>query len=368
LTIKEVTVNLGGRSYPILIGTGLLPRLGELLRARFTAQRIMVITNDTVRGLYGNVVESSLRRTGWDTVWAEMPDGEEYKTLATVQAFYDLALAKELDRACPVVALGGGVVGDTAGFFAATYQRGVPFIQVPTTLLAQVDASVGGKVGVNHPYGKNMIGAFYQPRLVVADLDTLATLPGREIRAGLAEVIKYGVIKDAVFFAWLEENVDRLLQLERDALAEAVATSCHIKAAVVEEDEIESGLRQILNYGHTVGHALEALTNYRVYHHGEAVAIGMAVAARLAVAMGLLAHDQAVRIIALIRRAGLPSEMPRELSVDELVKAMRLDKKARGGRHTFVLPEAIGSVRIVPRVDVDMIKSVLLEGRMPDGD
>jgi len=203
-----------------------------------------------------------------------MPDGEEYKTLATVQDFYDLALAMELDRACPVIALGGGVVGDTGGFFAATYQRGVPLVQVPTTLLAQVDASVGGKVGVNHPCGKNMIGAFYQPRLVVADLDTLATLPAREIRAGLAEVIKYGVIKDAIFFAWLEENIERLLRLERDALAHAVATSCRIKAAVVEEDETEAGLRQILNYGHTVGHALEALTDYRVYHHGEAVAIG----------------------------------------------------------------------------------------------
>ncbi|MGQ9497218.1 MAG: 3-dehydroquinate synthase [Desulfotomaculales bacterium] len=365
---SEVTVNLGGRSYPILVGTGLLAQLGELLRAGFGALRVMVITNPTVRNLYGTAVENSLRRAGWDTVWAQMPDGEEHKTLATVETLYDLALDHELDRACPVVALGGGVVGDTAGFFAATYQRGVPFVQVPTTLLAQVDASVGGKVGVNHPRGKNMIGAFYQPRLVVADLDTLATLPLREIRVGLAEIIKYGVIRDAAFFAWLEENLERLLRLEREALAHAVATSCRIKAGVVEEDETEAGLRQILNYGHTVGHALEALTDYRVYHHGEAVAIGMAVAARLAVAMGLLAHDQAVRIISLIRRAGLPSEMPREFSVDELVKAMRLDKKARGGGHTFVLPEAIGSVRIVPRVDVDMIKSVLLEGRMPDGD
>jgi len=367
LILEEVTVNLGGRSYPILIGTGLLTRLGESLRARFTSHRIMVVTNHTVRCLYGDVVEGGLRRAGWDTVWAEMPDGEEYKTLATVQGFYDLALATELDRACPVIALGGGVVGDTGGFFAATYQRGVPLVQVPTTLLAQVDASVGGKVGVNHPCGKNMIGAFYQPRLVVADLDALATLPLREIRAGLAEVIKYGVIKDAIFFAWLEENIERLLRLERDALAHAVATSCRIKAAVVEEDETEAGLRQILNYGHTVGHALEALTDYRDYHHGEAVAIGMAVAARLAVELGLLAGEDAARIVSLIRRAGLPTEVPEQFSAGELVRAMRLDKKTRGGRLTLVLPEAIGRVRIVPRVDVQVIKSVLARGGVRDG-
>ncbi len=361
MTLKKVAVNLGRHSYSVWIGTELLPRLGELLRESFRAPKVLVITNPRVRGLYGNVVERGLGRAGWDTVWAEMPDGEEYKTLATVQGFYDLALTKGLDRACPVIALGGGVVGDTAGFFAATYQRGVPFIQVPTTLLAQVDASVGGKVGVNHPWGKNMIGAFYQPRLVVADLDTLATLPTREIRAGLAEVIKYGVIKEAVFFAWLEENIDRLLRLERDALAQAIATSCRLKAAVVEEDEIETGQRQILNYGHTVGHALEALTDYRVYHHGEAVAIGMVVAARLAVALGLLAGSCAVRITALLQRAGLPSRVPAQFSADELVKAMRLDKKARDGELTFVLPEAIGRVRLVPRVDAQLVKSVLAD-------
>lgn len=356
---SEVTVNLGKRSYPILVGTGLLAQLGELLRAGFGALRVMVITNPTVRNLYGTAVENSLRRAGWDTVWAEMPDGEEHKTLATVETLYDLALDRELDRACPVVALGGGVVGDTAGFFAATYQRGVPFVQVPTTLLAQVDASVGGKVGVNHPRGKNMIGAFYQPRLVVADLDTLATLPLREIRAGLAEVIKYGVIRDAAFFAWLEENVERLLRLEREALAHAVATSCRIKAAVVEEDETEAGLRQILNYGHTVGHALEALTDYRVYHHGEAVAIGMAVAARLAVELGLLAGEDAARIVSLIRRAGLPTEVPERFSPGELIRAMRLDKKTRGGRLTLVLPEAIGRVRIASGIPEATVRRAL---------
>lgn len=356
---EEVRVDLGERSYPILVGTNLLCELGHLLSLSFSPGKTMLVTNPTVRELYGATVEAALRRAGWEPVLTEMPDGEEYKTLATVQTLYDLALANELDRACPVVALGGGVVGDTAGFFAATYKRGVPFIQVPTTLLAQVDSSVGGKVGVNHPRGKNMIGAFYQPRLVVADLDTLATLPAREIRAGLAEVIKYGVIRDAGFLGWLEANVGRLLSLDRDALAHAVATSCRIKAAVVEADETEQGLRAVLNFGHTVGHAIEALTDYSVYRHGEAVAIGMAVAARVACELGIFPKKEVERLETLIRRAGLSTTVPPNLPPDALLAAMRLDKKVYAGRLTLVLPVAMGRVEIVRDVPEAAIARVL---------
>jgi len=344
--IRRVEVNLGNRSYPILIGENLLAALGTEVRARIHGERVLVISNPTVRGLYGKRAEESLAGAGLTVVWGEMPDGEEYKTLETVSRLYDLAVEAELDRGCAVVGLGGGVVGDTAGFVAATYMRGVPFVQVPTTLLAQVDSSVGGKVGVNHPKGKNMIGAFYQPRLVLADIGTLASLPSGEIRAGLAEVIKYGVIWDAPFFNWLEENVERLLELDPDAITYAVAQACGIKADVVAADETEQGRRQILNYGHTFGHAVEALTGYRRFRHGEAVAIGMATAARMAERMGILGSGDRQRIEALIVRTGLPVEMPRDFTAEQYLEAMAHDKKARSGVLTFVLPSAIGKVQL----------------------
>ncbi len=344
--IRRVEVGLGDRSYPILIGEGLLGSLGMEVRARVPGERVMVVSNPTVRTLYGKRAEESLAGAGLDVTWGEMPDGEAYKTLETVSRLYDLAIEAELDRGCAVVGLGGGVVGDTAGFVAATYMRGIPFVQVPTTLLSQVDSSVGGKVGVNHPKGKNMIGAFYQPRLVLADTVTLASLPPREIRAGLAEVIKYGVIWDASFFNWLEENIEGLLELDAEAITYAVARACGIKAEVVAADETEQGRRQILNYGHTFGHAVESLTAYRRFRHGEAVAIGMAAAARMAEGMGLLASGDRRRIEGLIVRAGLPVKLPRDFTAEQYLEAMAHDKKARSGVLTFVLPSAIGEVQL----------------------
>lgn len=357
--MEQVYIDLGPRSYYIYIGSGLLSRLGAYLQNIEVTRKALLVTNPVVGSLYGAAAAASLAGAGFQVVRAEIPDGEEYKNLDKAAELYDLAYAHGLDRRSPVVALGGGVIGDLAGFVAATYLRGVPFVQVPTTLLAQVDASVGGKVAVNHPRGKNIIGAFYQPRLVLADLDTLKTLHPREIRAGLAEVIKYGVIADRDFFGWLEENLERLLTLEPGPLARAVAASCRIKARVVQEDETEQGRRAILNFGHTVGHAIEALTGYTLYRHGEAVAVGMAVAVRLAVALGMLPEGEAARVVSLIRRAGLPLAIPAELTPDALLGSMRRDKKVLAGRLTFVVPVAIGQVEVVRDVGETVVRQVL---------
>ncbi|NPV72443.1 MAG: 3-dehydroquinate synthase [Pelotomaculum sp.] len=340
--METVNVNLGKRSYPIYAGPGILQDLGELLGGLPVGRKVLLISNPTVFSLYGEKAAESLVRAGFTVAVAEIGDGEEHKTLATAGRLYDRAFEAGLDRRSSIVALGGGVVGDVAGFVAATYMRGISFVQVPTTLLAQVDSSVGGKVAVNHPRGKNIIGAFYQPRLVLADVDTLKTLPVRQMRSGLAEVIKYGVIWSREFFAWLEQNIEALLNGEAGALAYAVRESCRIKAQVVEQDETEQGLRAVLNYGHTVGHAVEALTDYRVYTHGEAVGIGMAVEARLAVALGMLKRSEGGRIIRLIRQAGLPEGLPEGLPPEKTVEKFYHDKKAVEGQLTFVLPERIG--------------------------
>jgi 3-dehydroquinate synthase len=363
--MKEIGIDLGNRSYQIMIGNGLLEQLGKHLKVFELTPRVLLVTNPVVGSLYGAVAETAFKNAGFEVIRAEIPDGEEYKSLATAEKLYDLAYTRELDRRSPVVALGGGVVGDLAGFVAATYLRGVPFIQLPTTLLAQVDSSVGGKVAVNHPRGKNIIGAFYQPRLVLADLDVLKTLDPREVRAGLAEVIKYGVIADQAFFAWLEENMERLLALEAEPMAHAVAVSCRIKAQVVQEDETEQGRRAILNFGHTLGHALEALTGYTAYRHGEAVAVGMAAAARLAVALGMFPEGNAARVINLIRRAGLPVEIPPQLSSSDLLASMRRDKKVLAGRLTFVLPVDIGRVEIFRDVPEEVVGRVAEELQGP---
>ncbi|MCL6448055.1 MAG: 3-dehydroquinate synthase [Armatimonadetes bacterium] len=362
-----VFVNLAERSYPIYIGSGLLATAGRHLASLSPGGRALLVTNPKVRSLYGEKVEKSLREAGFQAVTAEVPDGEEAKSLAVAEKLYDLAYAGGLDRQSPVIALGGGVVGDLAGFVAATYMRGVPFTQLPTTLLAQVDSSVGGKVAVNHPRGKNIIGAFYQPKLVLADPDALSTLEPRELKAGLAEVIKYGAIADAGFFAWLEANLEKILAPEPEALAHAVAASCRIKAQVVEEDETEQGRRAILNFGHTVGHALEAFTGYAAYRHGEAVAVGMAVEARIAVAMGVFPKEEAVRLEALLRRAGLPVAFPaalrRDLTAgrrDEFLALLQRDKKARGGKYTFALPVKMGRAEVFRDVPEEIINSNLL--------
>ncbi len=357
-----VRVDLGSRSYNIYIGSGILEGLGSRVREITSGGKALLVSNRRVFDLYGEIVSETLAAGGFEVVPCEMGDGEENKDLATLEKLWDAAFNNNMDRRCPVVALGGGVVGDTAGLAAATYLRGVPFVQVPTTLLAQVDSSVGGKVAVNRPGGKNIIGAFYQPGLVVADIATLRTLPLREIKSGLAELIKYGVISDAGFFQWLEENIAKLLALDEEALAHAAAVACRIKARVVEADETEQGLRAILNYGHTVGHVVEALCGYGVYSHGEAVAAGMAAAARLAQATGLLQAGQACRVVALIRRAGLPVSLPPNLDSGNIIAAMRQDKKAHAGKLTLVLPVEIGWVKVFNDISEAAVAEALFSG------
>lgn len=359
--MTDVTVELGPRSYPIYVAPGALEQLGKIARRHLTGEKLLVVTNPTVSNLYGEAVRKQLSAAGFEVQCTEIPDGEEYKTLDTVARLYDEAIDGKIERGDAVVALGGGVVGDIAGFLAASYMRGIPFVQIPTTLLAQVDSSVGGKVGVNHPRGKNLIGAFYQPKFVLADVETLTTLPAREVRAGLAEVIKYGVIWDERFFCWLVDSMNHLLALDPGALEQAVATSCRIKAAVVSADEHEKGLRAILNFGHTLGHALEAATRYERFVHGEAVAIGMVFAARLARRLGYFKPAGVERIAALVRRAGLPDAIPPDLAPEALLEAMHRDKKVAGGRLTFILPEAIGRVQIIRRIPAEEVMAVLAE-------
>ena len=343
----ELKADLGERAYPILIGWDLLGQPG-LLRPQIGRQAL-VVTNKTVAPLFLPRLRASLGDVEADVL--ELEDGEQHKTLDAYAQVIDFLMHKRHNRTTTLIALGGGVVGDIAGFAAATFQRGVAFIQVPTTLLAQVDSSVGGKTGVNHAQGKNMIGAFHQPRCVLADISTLRTLPDREYRAGLAEVVKYGVIWRQEFFAWLEAESDALLRRAPDALAEAVRQSCEIKAEVVRQDEREQGLRAILNYGHTFAHALETLTGYNQLLHGEAVAIGMAAAADCARRHELLGAAPVQRINALLRALGLPTRMPAGLDAEAVLKVMGMDKKVVDGRLRLVLPERIGAVRVTDRID-----------------
>ncbi|MGD0622659.1 MAG: 3-dehydroquinate synthase [Thermacetogeniaceae bacterium] len=355
--MERLTVDLGERSYQILIGFAELDQLGANLRALNLANRICLVTNTTVGKLYGGRVKSVLADSGYTVSYYEAPDGEGYKTLQSAAAIYDHMVDAGMERGSAVVALGGGVAGDLAGFVAATYMRGVTLIQVPTTLLAQVDSSVGGKVAVNHPRGKNLIGCFYQPRLVFADLQTLRTLPEREIKAGMAEVIKYGVIWDAKFFAFLEQHLERLLGLAPEVLMEAVRRSCAIKAEIVSRDEYEQGLRGILNFGHTIGHALESLTGYKVYRHGEAVAAGMVAAATVAAHRGMLEAADRERLVSLLRRTGLPVSIP--YPDRDILELLPHDKKVRLGKPRFVLPLQIGKVEICDGIENGEILSAL---------
>jgi len=343
--MDSIKVNLGERSYPIYIGSGTLKEFGKTYKSLFKRKRVVVVTNPKVGSLYYKVVKDSLHKEGYEVNRIDVPDGEEYKTLSWASKLFDKLIALKADRQTPIIALGGGVIGDLTGFVSATYLRGVPFIQVPTTLLAQVDSSVGGKTGVNHRKGKNMIGAFYQPGFVFIDVDTLKTLDKRELRAGLAEVVKYGIISDQRLFKYLEEHIADILTLDRKALLHVVKRSCEIKASVVETDERESGLRAILNFGHTFGHAVEALTKYKEYKHGEAVAIGMNYAAGLSEMIGYCSKSAVKRISDLIERIGLPIEAP-DFSKKAYWKAMEIDKKVVGGELRFVLVEKIGAVRM----------------------
>jgi len=355
-----VKVNLGDRSYDIEIGTS-LGQAGEQLRGLDLGKKIALVTNPTVKKLYGQRVVDALKAAGFLVMSIEIPDGEQHKTLDWANSIYTALLINGFDRKSALVALGGGVIGDLTGFGAATYMRGIPFIQIPTTLLAMVDSSVGGKTGVNHPMGKNMIGAFYQPMKVLMDLSVLKTLPKEELLAGLAEVIKYGVIADEALFAYLDKNRESILALDPDALTHIIRRSCEIKADVVSKDERESGLRAILNFGHTVGHAVENAENYTM-RHGYAVAIGMVYASRLAYRTGLCDASVPERVERLIKAYGLPvnlAALSRKPSVTELMDTMQIDKKAEGGKVKFILPKKIGEVVITKEWEEGALREVL---------
>ncbi|MDT8901797.1 3-dehydroquinate synthase [Anaeroselena agilis] len=356
--MAEVNVNLPGGGYAIYIEPGGLDLLGERISRLNLGDRALVVTDAVVADLYGERALAALRRAGVRAGLAVIPPGEESKSLAAAEGLYTQAIEGGLDRRSPIIAVGGGVVGDLAGFVAATYLRGVPFIQVPTTLLAQVDSSVGGKVAVNHPAGKNLIGAFYQPRLVVADVAVLATLPARELASGLAEVVKYGVIADAAFFAWLGANSEAILARDAGVLGEIVRRSCEIKAAVVEQDEKESHLRMILNFGHTIGHAVEAATGFARYTHGEGVAIGMYGAALLASLLGRCGRETVENVAALLGRFGLPTAA-RGCRAEDLTAYLARDKKSIGGVVNWVLPDGIGRVTICGDVPDEAVRQVL---------
>lgn len=345
-------VSLGERSYPIHIGTGLLDQV-ELFRPHVRGQHAVIVTNETVGPLYSARVQATLAALGKTVRTVTLPDGEAFKQWETLNLIFDALLSAGADRKTTLIALGGGVVGDMTGFAAACYMRGVPFVQVPTTLLAQVDSSVGGKTGINHPLGKNMIGAFHQPNAVIADIDTLRTLPPRELAAGMAEVIKHGAIADAEYFGWIERNIRALNACDPDTMTLAVQRSCEIKAAVVAQDEREGGLRAILNFGHTFGHAIEAGMGYGEWLHGEAVGCGMVMAADLSHRLGFIDTETRARVVQLTRAAMLPVVAP-ELGTDRYIELMKVDKKAEAGSVKFILLRKLGEAFITTVPDPDL--------------
>ena len=343
--METLTVNLGDRSYSIHIGENVLARAGELLQQAQLRGKVAVVTNPTVAQLYLDSVHDGLTKAGYEVTPVLVPDGEEHKNLNSLATIYNCLISGRFDRKSCVLALGGGVVGDLAGFAAATYLRGVPYVQVPTTLLAQVDSSVGGKTGVNHQEGKNLIGAFYQPRLVLIDVTVLASLPRRELIAGLAEVIKYGIIEDPTLFNFLEKDIESLLALNRERLIQTITTSCAIKARIVEKDEREDDYRAVLNFGHTIGHALEVATGYSRLLHGEAIGVGMVKATALSVQEGFCDQRSFERVRKLVKKAGLPLEIPSGVSMQSLIQGMEVDKKSAEGKIKFVMSAGIGKTR-----------------------
>lgn len=357
--MSDLKVELGQRSYEIVIKSGALKEIGALVDKTVGAEgKILLISNPTVFSLYGPAVMESLRKRAGRTIYGEVPDGEEYKTMAWAEKLIDIAVDNHLDRTDTIIALGGGVIGDLAGFVAAVYQRGINFIQVPTTLLAQVDSSVGGKVAVNHPRAKNMIGAFHQPRLVVIDSDVLESLPRRDFLSGMAEVVKYGIITDKDFFKFLEDNVDSINNRNTQTMQEIIRRSCAIKASIVGSDEKEDGPRAILNLGHTFGHALETYAGYGHYRHGEAVALGTVMATELASRLNILEKDRAARIIGLMQKLNMDLVMP-DYPVHDLMEIIYQDKKIQGGVLRLVLPSEIGQVELRPDVPRELIEQVL---------
>lgn len=357
--MEKVRVELGDRSYDISIGSNILNDVGDSIKSFGLSPKIAIVSNPTVYPLYGKAVVDSLKKIGFNVLTVTIPDGEEYKDLLWLEYIYNVLLKAKLDRSSLLVALGGGVIGDITGFAASTYLRGISYIQVPTTLLAQVDSSVGGKTGVNHKLGKNMIGTFWQPRLVWIDVETLKTLSKREFLAGIAEVIKYGVIWDEELFNFLENERSKILVLDNGSMMHIIKRSCEIKAEVVSKDERESGLRSVLNFGHTIGHAIETVTEYRKFLHGEAIAIGMCLEAKLSGMLTFIDNDKVLRIKNLIDSYGLPSEMPSDIDIGHILSSMELDKKAVAGELRFILPEKIGKVRIHKGISGKMIGELL---------
>ena len=357
--MRTLTVALGERSYPIHVGDGLLRRAGELLGPVAT-RRVIIVTNPVVAKHHADVLRTALAAVGIETELILIPDGEAHKDWTTLYGIHTRLLELKAERSTVLIALGGGVIGDVAGFAAATYQRGMPLVQVPTTLLAQVDSAVGGKTAVNHPLGKNMIGAFYQPLAVISDIAALSTLPDREYRAGIAEVIKYGAIRDLGLFEWLEVNIERLCDRDAEAVTHAVIESCRIKAEIVAADERETGDRVLLNFGHTFGHAIEAATGYGTWLHGEAVAAGMILASRLSTIAVGLEIDAVQRLRALVERAGLPTDAP-SLDLGAWLEQMSRDKKVERGALRFVLLESLGRAALRRDITAEQLASALAE-------
>jgi len=357
--MKRVRVRLGSNSYEICIGSGLLAQAGQKLKEIGFSDKLTIITDSKVKNLYGNTLKQRLISDGFKVTILEVPEGEEQKSLETAGRLYDELSNCYVERMTPVLALGGGVIGDLTGFIAATYLRGIPLIQIPTTLLAQVDSSIGGKVAVDHGHLKNIIGAFYQPWLVISDVAILRTLGTRELSDGLAEIIKYAVIGDKGFFAYLERNLDQIKSLDERQLEEVVVKSAEIKARIVEKDERDLGLRNILNYGHTVGHAIESASEFAV-GHGEAVALGMLTAGKISNKLGMLDKNELIRLQGIIGRAGLPTRIP-NLKAEKIIQAIKHDKKISKGKIRFILAKSIGNVFISDEVPLSLVKQVLVK-------
>lgn len=360
-----LSVDLADRSYPIYVGAGVLKELNAALALHSASGRAIIITDQNVASHYGDAVSDALSDANRDCELLIVPAGEQSKSADGAASLYDRMFDLSVERSDTIVALGGGVVGDLAGFVAATFKRGVNYVQIPTSLLAMVDSSIGGKTAINHPRGKNMIGVFYQPKMVFADTATLKTLPARELGCGLAETVKHAIIRDGEFFEYLETNTKKILALDEQLMVDLVVRNCRIKADVVSADERESGLRGILNFGHTVGHTFETVLSGDRYHHGEAVALGMVAEARLAVARKMLAPEQVDRIINLLTQFSLPTNTQHELPLDELCHAMLQDKKVKAGKITFALPTTIGDCTFVNDLTESEIKTAIESLNMP---
>ena len=360
--LQQIHVELGKNSYPIYIDAGCLSELGGVLQRHLPLHKVMLVTNHVIGDLYGGIIRDSLRSAEIEVSTKEVPDGEEFKSLTWAGKLIDAFIDYQMTRYSGVIALGGGVIGDLAGFAAATFMRGIPYVQVPTSLIAQVDSSVGGKTAVNHPKGKNLIGAFHQPKLVLIDVNVLKSLPERELRSGLAEVIKHAVIMDEELFGYMESSISKILNLDIQSIEQIVARSCKDKATVIEKDEREHSLRAILNYGHTVGHSIETVSGYEIFRHGEAVSIGMVVAARIAANMGMLDKKSESRQNELLKAAGLPVKFPSSLDIEKVIATMYLDKKIREAhRLRFILPKTIGKAMVVEDITDSQIRQAIQE-------